>query len=122
MTVETKFSVAVKTQIEVMMKNLIAAFGGRSQVWWPAIGSALAGQTNARGLLHEHESVRRCRRGRRGEEEHLGDFRVIQKQVIREIAIIAINSLWEDLTSEEEATAIEEIERGFIDGDMFIIE
>ena len=121
MTVETKFSVEVKTQIEVMVQNLIAAFGGRSQVWWPAIGSALAGQTNARGLLYGHESVRRCRRGRLGEKEHLGDFRVIRTETIKEIAAIAMNALWDDLSLEEEETAIEEIMKGFIDSDMFII-
>ena len=119
MTVETQFSEKVKMQIKTTVHNLVLAFGGRSQVWFPAIGSALAGQTNACGLLYGHESVRQCRRK---PENRLGDFRVIEKQVVREIATIAINFLWEDLTFLEEETAINDIVKGFVDSDFFIIE
>ena len=117
MSVETKFSIEIKTQIEEMMNCLIAAFGGRSQVWWPAVGAALAGQTNQRGLLHEHASVRQCWR-----KERLGNFLVISKQTIREISLIAINALWDDLSPEEEAVSVEKVMEGFISSDFFIIE
>jgi hypothetical protein len=119
MTVETKFSVAVINKIKATVENLIAAFGGRSQVPWITIGSALAGQTNNQGLLYGHENVRRHRReGAR----FSGDFRVIHTETIKEIAKIAINELWDDLSLEEERIAIEEVIKGFIASDFFIIE
>ena len=119
MTVETKFSVEVINKITKVVENLIAAFGGRSQVPWTAIGSALAGQTNNAGLLYGHESVRRHRReGAR----FSGDSRVIRTEIIKEIASIALHALWDDLSLEEEEAAVKEIVRGFIDSDFFIIE
>ena len=119
MTVETKFSDEVINKITKVVENLVAAFGGRSQVPWTAIGSALAGQTNNQGLLYGHESVRRHRReGAR----FSGDSRVIRTETIKEIASIALHALWDDLSPEEETIAIEEVIKGFVNSDFFIIE
>jgi hypothetical protein len=118
MTVET-FSVEVINKIKVTVENLIAAFGGRSQVPWTTIGSALAGQTNNQGLLYGHESVRRHRRAG---ARFSGDSRVIRTETIKQIATIAMNALWDDLSLEEEEIAREEVVKGFVASDFFIIE
>jgi hypothetical protein len=47
---------------------------------------------------------------------------VIHTETIKEIAKIAINELWDDLSLEEEKDAVKEIVKGFVDSDFFIIE
>ena len=117
--VELSGNVSLVNQIHVTVSSLITAFGGRSQVCWRAMGSALAGQTNSRELLYGYTTTRRAKRET---ERFSRDFRVIQRGHIRQIASIALHALWDDLSPEEEAIAIEEVVKGFVNSDFFIIE
>lgn len=119
MTIELSKNVNVVNQIQTTVSSLIAAFGGRSQVCWRAMGAALAGQTNARELLHGYTGTRRARRE---SERFSGDFRVVQREHIRQIVSIALHALWDDLSLEEEEVAQAEVIKGFIASDFFIIE